>query len=170
MITKTDIEKYFLAEKQAGLLLLIIALAAILVALAGIFLFKTTFWKGIALSFILIAILEAFIGFTTYKAADDLRKDNVYALDMNPDNIIGKEIPRAAKVEQNLTIIMWAVDSLLIAGIVFIAIFRNSPARQLIYGIGIGIAIQSFILLGMTLISKKRTVTYNKQLQTIIKH
>ena len=46
MFTKTNIEKYFVAEKQESLLFVIFGIAAIVLALVGLFYWKTQFWKG----------------------------------------------------------------------------------------------------------------------------
>jgi len=53
MFSKQDIEKYFLAEKQLGLLFIIIGAIAIVLAIVFFFLLKTSFYKGAAIPLLL---------------------------------------------------------------------------------------------------------------------
>jgi len=169
MVTKADIEKYFLAEKQAGLVLICIAVIIILIALAGTLVIKSNTWKGIAIPFFLFAFVEAAIGYNAYRKSDNLRIDNVYALDMNPGKLIDTEIPRIEKVKKELTIILTAEILLFLAGLFIVMFFRSSPARQLMYGIGLGLIIQSVIALGVSWLANSRTKIYHQQLQTLLK-
>jgi hypothetical protein len=60
MLTKADIEKYFLAEKQAGLFFLVIGIIAILLAFAFFFYWKTSLFKGMADSIVNIWIIRSY--------------------------------------------------------------------------------------------------------------
>ena len=79
MFTKTDIEKYFLGEKQESFLFLLIGIAAVIVAIIFFSFLKTPFYKGAALPLLLIGILLGSVGFTVYKRSDGDRIRNVYA-------------------------------------------------------------------------------------------
>ena len=107
MITKTDIEKYFIAEKQESLLFIGIGIAAIILAALGLFLWKTQCWKGAAVPLVAIALLQIIVGYTVYSRSDDQRIDAVYKLDMNPQELIHKEIPRMETVNKNFLIYRW---------------------------------------------------------------
>ena len=49
MLSKADIEKYFIAEKQESLVFLVIGMAAILLALIFYFTVKTQVYRGAAI-------------------------------------------------------------------------------------------------------------------------
>jgi len=167
MITKTDIEKYFLAEKQAGLLFICIGIIGIAIALAGFFIIKTNIWKGIAIPFVIFSIIQATIGYTVYSRSDEQRKTNVYALDMNPDKLTNTELPRMQKVNRNFTVVL-AGELLLLAIAAWLMItYRNNAEKQMWYGIGIGLFIQCIVSLGADFMAERRAKIYTNALNTL---
>ena len=54
MLTKADIEKYFIAEKQESLVFLVIGIAAILLALIFYFAVKTQVFRGAAMPLLVL--------------------------------------------------------------------------------------------------------------------
>ena len=105
--TKTNIEKYFIAEKQESLLFLLIGIAGLITAIVFFFFLRTNFYKGAAIPLLVIGLLLGIVGYTVYKRSDEDRKRNVYAYDMNPSQLKDKELPRMKKVIQNFTIYKW---------------------------------------------------------------
>lgn len=168
MITKADIEKYFLAEKQAGILLICIAAITVIIALVCLLIIKTNTWKGIAIPFLIFAFIEAAVGYNAYQKNDSRRIDNVYALDMNPGKLISTEIPRIEKVKKQFVFTLAAEILLFAAGIFIVAFLKSFPEKQLIRGIGIGLIIQSSIALGIDLFACSRAKNYDRQLQTLV--
>lgn len=170
MISRTDIEKYFLAEKQAGLIFLILGIAAIIVALIAILTIKTNVWKGAAIPLIIFGVIQAAAGYVVYSRSDEQRISNVYAVDMNPDKLTKEEIPRMQKVTKNFPIYKWIEVTLIIAGIALFIAYRSRPEKALLYGLGLALIIQGIILLTADFIASKRADTYLQQLQTLLKH
>ncbi|MBP9099066.1 MAG: hypothetical protein KBF74_09645, partial [Ferruginibacter sp.] len=70
MFTKSDIEKYFTAEKSESLLFVIIGFTAIIAAVVFFFFLKTNFYKGLSVPLLLIAFIQISVGFTVYKRSD----------------------------------------------------------------------------------------------------
>lgn len=169
MITKADIEKYFVAEKQESLLFISIGVAAIIIALLGLFIYKTQFWKGAAIPLILVAIIQLIVGYTVYKRSDEDRISKVYAVDANPDKLVTKEIPRMETVNKNFVIYRYVEIALLMAGLVLIALYKNNADKQLLLGIGVALAIQAAIMLGADFFAEKRALVYLQQLKTLLK-
>ena len=62
MLTKADIEKYFMAEKHESLLFLVVGLAAILLALIFYFSIKTPIYRGAAIPLIIFGLIQAIAG------------------------------------------------------------------------------------------------------------
>src|SRR5437762_4412597 len=98
MFSKQDIEKYFLAEKQLGLLFIVVGAVAIVLAIIFFFLLKTSFYKGAAIPLLVIGLIQLIAGTTVYKRSDNDRIRNVYAYDMNPGQLKNEELPRMQAV------------------------------------------------------------------------
>ena len=165
MFTKSDIEKYFTAEKSESLLFMIIGIAAVILAIVFFFFLKTNFYKGIALPLFLIAIIQITAGYTIYKRSDADRKRNTYAYDLNPSELKGKEIPRMEKVNKKFVLYRWIEIALIIVGLILILLYKSNSERSFLYGIGVGLAIQAFIGLGADFFAEARAKNYIKGLQ-----
>ena len=166
MFTKSDIEKYFLAEKQESMLFIILGAAAIVAAISFYFLLKSTFFKGAALPLLFIGIIELVVGYTVHKRSDDDRIRNVYAYDMNPSELRNKEIPRMETVNRNFVIYRWVELAFLVTGIALSMVFGQNPGRTFWYGFGIALSLQAGILLVADYFAEKRALIYTKGLQS----
>ncbi|MGB4883646.1 MAG: hypothetical protein WBP01_01300, partial [Ferruginibacter sp.] len=100
MFTKADIEKYFLAEKNAALFFLILGIVAILASVIFFAFIKTNWYKGFAVPLFIIGIIQGVVGYQVYKTADEYRKDNVFAYDLNPAKLESQEMARMQKVKK----------------------------------------------------------------------
>jgi hypothetical protein len=166
MFTKSDIEKYFLAEKQESLLFIIVGVAAIIAAISFYFLLKSSFFKGAALPLLVIGIIELVVGYTVFKRSDDDRIRNVYAYDMNPSELRDKEIPRMKTVNRNFVIYRWVELAFLVTGIILSMKFGQNPGRTFWYGFGIALSLQAGVLLVADYFAEKRALIYTKGLQS----
>jgi len=168
MITKADIEKYFIAEKQESLLFIGIGIAAILIALVGIFLWKTQVWKGAAIPLLAIAFIQITVGYTIYKRSDKDRVRVVYALDMNPNDLKTKELPRMEKVNKNFVLYKYVEIAFTVIGIILIALYKNNAEKQFWLGLGIALLVQAIIMLGADFFAEKRATVYTNQLKKTV--
>ena len=166
MFSKTDIEKYFLAEKQESLLFLIVGIAAVTLGIVFIVGLKTTFAKGAAVPLLAIGLLMGITGYTVYARSDGDRKRNVYAYDMNPGAIKEKEIPRMEKVMKNFIIYRYAEIVLLITGVILFFYFRNNELQVAWKGAGLTLAIMAIIALSADYFAEKRGAAYLKGLNS----
>lgn len=171
MFTKAQAEAYFIAEKQESLLFVIIGIVAIVVGILFLVMMKTPLYKGIVIPIIAIGLIQCVVGYTVYARSDAQRKDIVYKMDLNPGAIKDVEIPRMEAVMKNFTIYRWVEIVLLIAGIALLVVYKNNEAKQLLFGVGIGLAIQSAIMLGADYFAEKRGGDYLRGLQAwIVSH
>lgn len=171
MFTKAQAEAYFIAEKQESLLFVIIGIVAIVVGVIFLVMMKTPLYKGIAIPIIAIGLIQGIVGFTVYARSDAQRKDIVYKMDLNPGAIKDAEIPRMETVMKNFAIYRWVEIILLIVGIALVLVYKNNNAKQLLFGVGIGLAIQSTIMLGADYFAEKRGGDYLRGLQAwIVSH
>ena len=120
MLTKTDIEKYFIAEKQESLFFIVVGLVAICIAIIGVLIYKTPAFKGAAIPLIVIGLIQITVGFSVYKQSDDDRIRVIYAYDMNANDIKNTELPRMKVVNKNFVIYRWIEAMLVITGFIFI--------------------------------------------------
>jgi hypothetical protein len=166
MFSKTDIEKYFLAEKQESLVFMIIGILALLLALYLFFFVKTNFNKGAAIPFLVIGLIQIVVGFTVYNRSDDDRIKNVYAYDMNPDQLKNEELPRIKKVNKNFITYRWIEIVCFLTGAGLVFYFKADTSQSFWYGFGLALAIQAFIMLGADYFAEKRARFYAKGLET----
>lgn len=169
MLTKSDIEKYFTAEKQESLLFLGIGLIAIIVGILALTIWKTPAWKGAAIPFITIALLQITVGYTVYNRSDSDRIRVVYQLDMNPNELRTKELPRMQTVMKNFVWYRWIEIALALIGIVLIVLYKNNSNASFWYGLGVALTIQAVLMLGADYFAEQRGKIYTQQLQSFVK-
>ena len=169
MLTKTDIEKYFNAEKNESLLFIIIGVAAIMLAIVFFFYLKTNWHKGAAIPFVMIGLLHLVVGGIVYQRSDDDRKRIVYAYDMNPTDLTIKEIPRMEVVNKNFIIYRYTEIVLLLVGLRLYFYFRVDTDKSFWVGLGLALAIEAAVSLGADYLAEKRATVYSNQLKTFTK-
>ena len=165
MFSKTDIEKYFIAEKNESLLFIIIGIAAIVLAIIFFFFIKTNWHKGAAIPFFIVGIMHLVAGYTVYQRSDADRRQNVYAYDMNTAALKTKEIPRMETVNKNFVIYRYTEIFLLLAGIFLFVYFRNDSTKAFWIGLGVALAIEAAISLGADYFAESRAKVYTKGLK-----
>ncbi|MBC7651846.1 MAG: hypothetical protein H7101_08860 [Deinococcales bacterium] len=176
MLTKNDIEKYFIAEKQESLLFIILGLVAIVLAALFLFVYKSQFFKGAATPLIIIGLIQVVVGYTVYNKSDADRMRMVYAYDMNPTNIKTVEIPRMQKVNNNFVIYKWIEIGLLVTGLLVVlyhqfsdsGLTKNSNTNVFIYGLAFALSVLIVIMLTADFFAKKRAIIYSKQLESFV--
>lgn len=174
MLTKADIEQYFIAEKNAGMLFLILGIAAVLIAVIFFIFLKSPIYKGAAWPLIILGALQLGIGYTIYARSDKQRIDTVYAYDMNPGKLKTEEFPRMEKAIKGITIFLALEFILLAAGILLIwanrLFFVNMQPGGSAFWVGVGVVciIQSLLLSGADYLAYKRGKEYIARLEHFI--
>ena len=168
MFTKTDIEKYFTAEKSESLLFVIIGTAAIIAAVVFFFFIKTNFCKGAAIPLLAVGLLLAVVGFTVYKRSDSDRIGNVYAYDLKPAELKDREIPRMKTVMKNFIIYRWVEIVLALTGIVLFFYFKDNADKLFWKGFGLTLTIMALTALSADYFAEKRGNIYLKGLESFI--
>ena len=168
MFSKTDIEKYFIAEKSTGLLFLIIGVAVIIAAIVFFFFIKTNFYKGAAIPLLAIGLLVGIVGFTVYKKSDADRIRNVYAYGMVPSQLKDSEIPRMKTVMKNFAIYRWVEIVMALAGVVLFFYFKDNADKIFWKGFGLTLAIMAVTTFTADYFAAKRGHIYLKGLESFI--
>jgi drug/metabolite transporter (DMT)-like permease len=166
MFTKADIEKYFTAEKQGSLVFMVIGIAGIVLALVLLIFLKTSFYKGASIPFLLIGLLAGIIGFTIYKKSDGDRIRNVYAYDMNPGELKGKELPRMEKVMKSFMIYRYTEIFLFLAGACLYIYFIRDIRHDFWRGLGLALSIMALLALTVDHLAEKRGRKYFDGIKT----
>lgn len=160
MFTKADIEKYFIAEKQESVVFFLTGVIAITAAVFFVFYYKTHFAKGMALPLVAIALIQLAVGITVYRRSDRQRTDMVYCYDLDQARMREEEVPRMQTVIKNFATIRWVEIALAIAGLLLIFFYRQNALQQLWYGVGVGLAVQSILMLIADFFAEKRGHEY----------
>lgn len=147
MMQKSDIEKYFNAEKGESIIFILLGCAAILLAAGLLYYLRTSYAKGMAIPLIAIALIQITVGYVVYRKSDGQRTDMVYALDMDPGRLKSEEIPRMEIVMRNFVYYRWVEIILLASGLLLCWIFYAKTEHSFYIGIGAGLALQSLIML-----------------------
>lgn len=166
MFSKTDIEHYFSAEKQGSLFFLAVGIVAVLAAGILFFVLKTAFQKGVAIPMFVVGLVAGAIGFTIYNRSDNDRIRNVYAFDLNPEELKQKEYPRMQKVMKSFRIILIAEVVLLLVGLFIFFYFRANEAQQWWSGVGAGLFLMAVAALVLDIAAERRAAIYTKGLSS----
>jgi hypothetical protein len=168
MLTPNDIEKYFVAEKQAAAVFLIIGVLAVILGVVFIFVFKTSFYKGAAVPLITIGLMQGIAGTTVFRRSDDDRIRNVYAYGMNHAQLREKELPRMTIVNRNFKILKVVEIIFIITALLLIIVFRTKPGFIFWKGLGLTLLLQSILVLGADILAEKRAHIYTGKLAAFV--
>lgn len=168
MFSKTDIEHYFSAEKQGSLFFLAVGIVAVLAAGILFFVLKTPFQKGVAIPLVVVGLVAGAIGFTIYNRSDNDRIRNVYAYDLNPEELKQKEYPRMQKVMKSFRMILIAEVVLLLVGVFIFFYFRTNAAQQWWSGVGAGLFLMAVAALVLDIAAERRAAIYTKGLSSFV--
>ncbi|BAV09901.1 hypothetical protein SAMN05421788_1011334 [Filimonas lacunae] len=168
MLTQTDIEKYFTAEKQTALAFIITGCVLLVFAVICWLALKTPAWKGAAIPAVAVGLLVIIAGYTVYNRSDEQRISNVYALSMNPDQLQQRELPRIEAVNKQFRYIHIAECILLLTGSIIIAANRNKPESSFWFGFGGALTLLTIILLVTDIFAAQRASQYTHQLKSLL--
>ncbi len=166
MFTKASIETYFLAEKNAQLICLLLGAAALVFAALFFFYYKTDKTKGAAIFLLVLGIFFSIVGFIGYQQNDALRLQQLYAFDMNPSSLKSKAAPR---VQQYLRIIANLHTLGFVLGLLGLVVYlftRFKKTAAVWQGAALATFVMACIMAGLSYLSYDRTHHYLEALQT----
>ena len=166
MFTKASIETYFLAEKNAQLICLLLGVAALLLAALFFFYYKTDKTKGAAIFLLVMGVFFGIVGFIGYQQNDALRLQQLYAFDMNPSSLKSKAVPSVQqyiRVIINLHMLGFVLGLLGLGGYLFTRFKKTAAVWQ---GAALAAFAMACIMAGMSYLSYDRIHHYLESLQT----
>jgi hypothetical protein len=159
------IVKYFNREKSESYIFILIGVIAFAMALYFYFTLKTSFWKGVAIPFIIVALLEFIVGYTIVtRSSKDIIRVQTY-IKNEPQKIQIDEILRMEKALSNFVIYRYVEIALIILGIV---LMYSSMHDTFWRGIGLGLFIQASIVLSLDFFAERRGLNYIVYLQELV--
>ncbi len=168
MLTKEYIEKYFLTEKQDGLMMMIAGLIVIALAIFLLIKGNDSFSKGVSIILVVTGIWQMIMGYPAFMHSDAYRIDIVYAYDMNPHILKNEELPRVEKTTKSLRNYRILEASLFLVGVALAIIFFSNEEKAIWYGIGLGLALQAMVIFIMDHFAAKRAEEYWFYLKTFV--
>jgi hypothetical protein len=160
----TFIANYFNAEKFESLFFIGVGIIAIALGVYFWFIVKEPIYKGIAVPFILVALIQLTVGTTVYfRSPKDLLKVENF-IKKEAFKIQTEEMPRMKIVMKNFVIYRYVEIVLLFLGLMLVFYF---PSQSFWKGIGIGLLIQASLMLSLDYFAEKRGAAYMKQLLTL---
>ena len=157
--------KYFNGEKAESYIFILIGVIALAMAAYFIFALKSSFWKGVAIPFIIVALLEFIVGYTIVtRSPKDITRVETF-IKKEPQSIKTLEIPRMEKVMSNFVIFRYAEIALIILGM---ALMYSSMNDTFWRGIGLGLFIQASIVLCLDFFAERRGHIYIVYLQELV--
>jgi multidrug transporter EmrE-like cation transporter len=158
-----QVTKYFDAEKFESIFFISAGIIAIILAFYLIFVLKKPFQNGIAYSIAAIALIQIVVGTSVFfrSPKDIVRVNHLIQTDLK--KILSEEIPRMEVVMKNFALYKYIEIGLIVAGIGLLVLSIN----EIINGVGLGLAIQSSIMLLLDYIAAGRGDVYLKFLQSL---
>ena len=157
--------KYFNGEKAESYIFIIMGVIALTMALYFFFAFKTSFWKGVAIPFVMVALLEFVVGYTIVtRSPKDLVRVETF-ITKEPLKIQTEEIPRMEKVLNNFVIFRYVEIALIIVGIVLMYSSMNDTFWR---GIGLGLFVQASVVLSLDFFAERRGHIYVVYLKDLV--
>lgn len=158
------ISKYFNAERAESWLF--VAVGVIAMGLAINFFFKNDqILRGAAYPLAIVGLIQLVVGGTVLMrtSADIKRVEEI--VKTTPTRIQSEEIPRMNVVMKNFVVYRYVEIVLLGIGLLLLLLNTEGSFGR---GIGIGLAIQSALMLGLDYFAEKRGHEYVAELQNLI--
>ena len=148
---------YFAAEKQEALLFMLVGSLAVAMS---VWMFVTgSHYKGMAYPLIAVAAIQFAVGGTVYFRTDGQVSALKAQYQQAPALFKAEETKRMAVVVKNFKIYKWIEIALLAAGLLLAFMFRG---QYLWYAVGLGLGIQSALMLAADLVAEHRADEYLK--------
>lgn len=146
---------YFTAEKQEALLFMLVGVVALVLS---VWLFTTGGrYKSMLYPMAAVALIQIIVGSTVYFRTDTQVAALKAQYQSAPAAFKTEEIQRMQTVVKNFKLYKWIEILLLVAGIGLVLVLRRN---DLWYAVGIGLIIQSSLMLVMDLFAERRADEY----------
>ena len=151
------IARYFAAERAESLFFIAVGLIAATVGAVLLARRRTRFGVGLAVPLLAIAAIQLVVGTTVYlRSRHDIARVQ-QALQTSRAQMVAAESPRMQQVVRDLGVYRWVEIGLLLAGAALFAIGASASAWR---GVGLGLALQSGLMLVLDFYAERRADGY----------
>ena len=145
--------RYFAEEKQGSLVFVGFGVASVLAAI----LVARSPWKGALWPLLVLGLGAVVVGSTVYLRTDRQVAELQALLDRDPAELRARELPRLERIQRTFRVLKMAEIALVAAGLALTFVFsRGSTA----YAVGIALAVEAAVLLGLDLLASRRADVY----------
>jgi len=162
------IETYFIGERIESVIFIVTGCIALLLASFFLFIIKYSFFKGMAIPFLVIGLLQLSVGINVYNLTLKGIERVSHLMKQDSQKLKTVEIPRMKKVLKNFTIYKWIEISLIACALILFIKFYSSPQTYW-KGLALGLLIQTSIMLSLDIVAEQRGEIYFEKLQEINK-
>jgi hypothetical protein len=155
---------YFTGEKSESFLFLVLGLVGLAMCIYIFVSCTFPFWKGFAVPLALVSVLEIVVGATLiYRTPKDVMRVENY-IQNEKLKIKTDEIPRMEKVMKNFELFRYMEIALIVVGMLVFFVFQKNEFWK---GLGLGLLIQSSIVLTLDGFAERRGSVYLEFLKSI---
>jgi hypothetical protein len=156
--------KYFNGERAESYLFLALGILGLVISSYMFFLKASAYWKGFAIPFMLVSVLEIIVGISLiYRSPKDIIRVENY-IKNDQVKIKSDEIPRMEKVMKNFMVYRYVEIVLIFIGAILYFASANSDFWR---GLGLGLLIQAIIVLTLDYFAERRGFIYLEYLNSI---
>lgn len=160
------ITNYFSDEKRESILFIGLGFLSCAIAVFYLLIKQEPYYNGLAYAFVSIGLVKLVVGMTIFFRSDmDTVRVNHY-VEREPKSLVDYEIPRMELVLKNLVIYRWVEGSLIILGLL---LFFACESKTLGRGLGLGVFIESVVMLVLDYLAEKRGKAYMKYIQSVLR-
>lgn len=152
---------YFTGEKNAGVVLIILAIIGM--AMAWIFFQPKYNLRAFAITLAVFSLIEIAIGSGLFLRTDKQVRGLLSELNSNPQIYFSGEKRRMTKVQNNFVNIQYTEAVIMVIGVIVALTLKNRPA---ISGVALAFVIHAAILLAFDIIAERRGAEYLATIHT----
>ena len=164
---KRHLLQYFKAEKTNALIIAGIGLMGILVSVICMLIWPGLFWKGLAASLGLIGLAELIVGFMLFLRNGSKIESIKGALSYTPKRVIAEEVARMKALKKTLVVIRNLETAFVFVGMILCFLWMSNFLGDFSFGTGVGLIVQSALLLVIHIIAEWRTDIYAHHLHKV---
>jgi hypothetical protein len=169
MLSRTELERYFSAEKQIGLVFIVFSLIAIAIAVYLYFGRQTDLMKGFSIPVLVLGVLFLIQGRTLHGRADSLMAANLQAFESKSVDIKDKELPRIKKVLDDVAAYrLLEIGLFAVAALIAFYLRSKRPELNFWYGLTLSLAITAICSHGLNFMVKKQARDYAQKVESFV--
>jgi hypothetical protein len=151
------ISTYFAAERAESALFIAVGLLALGAATYGLWVSRGPLLRGAAWPLAVVALIQIAVGVSIWQRSphDALRVQQI--VQQTPQRVHSDEIPRMRQVMANFVLYRWIEIGLLAVGVLLAALSAHGSAKR---GAGLGLALQSGLMLALDWLAEARGASY----------